>query len=142
MSESGIERRKELPKPVGLALIVCDAIYKEDGGKRALVGLIDQLRFPEFPFVCPQLTVFGCMTEIMQGTESRVDIVHGESEAVVAVSTTLPPGGSLTAVWEFATTFRNVRFPEPGTYFVRLIANGGIVLQRRLNVSLVNPKKQ
>jgi hypothetical protein len=82
------------------------------------------------------------MTEIVQDTETRVDIVHGESEAVVAVNTSIAPVANPTAVWEFATIFNNVRFTEPGTYFVRLITNGGIVLQRRLQVSLAKAKKE
>jgi hypothetical protein len=141
MSDPATKRSRELPKPVGLALIVCDDVYKDDGGKQALIGLFNNLRLPGFPFVYPRLCVFGSMTEVRYGTECRVDIVHADTETVVAAQSSVPPPREPTAECEFVCTLKAIRFPEPGTYFVRLFANGEIILQRRFKVMPSGGKK-
>jgi hypothetical protein len=140
MSDSPIERRRELPTPVGIALVICDSVYADPGGKRALVGLFDAISARNFPVVHPQLCVFGSLTEVMHGTECRVDIVHSETESVVAVAASLSPPGNPIKVWEFTHTFKAVRFDEPGTYFVRVFGNGAIVLQRPFRVARIKGK--
>lgn len=134
--------RSELPKPVGLALILCDNVYFESGGKKALVGLFNQILARKFPALHPRLCVFVSMTEVLPGTQCSLDIVHGETDqAVFQMDAPLSKEAAPTAIWDMLFTIENIPFPEPGPYFVRFFGNGRIMLQRPVELVLAKPER-
>jgi hypothetical protein len=133
------ERPKELPKPVGIALVLCDNVYTESAGKQALIGLFNRIMAKKFPATHPRLCVFVSLTEVMPGTKCQLDIVHSETdEPVVRIEGPMPEGPGPIAVWDVVFPLETLVFMEPGTYYVRFFGNGQIILQRPFEVVLID----
>lgn len=136
----------DLPKPVGLALVLCDTVYVEQvgGAKRALVGLFDRISARRFPAVHHKLCVFVSLTEVRPGTTCRLDIVHAETDKPVVNLSGPMPLSEPIQIWELVFTLHDLEFPEPGIYYVRLFGNDQIVLQRPISVVLMDgePKNE
>ena len=130
-----------IPHPQPISLIVCDNVYTESTGKRALVGLFNQIQVTarDGPIVQRRLCVYLSMTEVYPGTVVKLDIVHGETDdPVVKTQTTpAPKGVNPTTVFDFQFEFTGLVFPDAGLYFVRFFGNDHILLQRPINVTRV-----
>lgn len=136
-------KRRELPKPVPIALVVCDNVYTEPGGKQALVGLFNRISARKFPAIHPRLCVFVSLTEALPGTKCKLDIVHAETdEPVLAAEGPMPRDLGPIAVWDLVFRFENVHFKEPGKYYVRFFGNDTIILQRPFEVALLKGKER
>jgi len=121
----------ELPAPVPIALVVCDAVYESPNGKRALIGLFDRISATQFPAEHPQLSVYVSITGVHRFTRCKLDIVHGETdEPVVTAEGPMPEQAGPVAIWELVFQFERLRFPEEGTYFVRFWGNDQILVQK------------
>jgi hypothetical protein len=131
----------ELPKPVGIALVLCDAVYTEPTGKRALVGMFDRIHATRFPALHPRMSVYISATDFRPNTQCVFEIVHGETdEKIVEARGPIPQAVGPTAICDFLFELQNVVFPESGTYFARFLGNGQVILQRPVDV--VAPKKE
>lgn len=119
------------PPPVGIALLVCDSVYQERSGKRALIGLFDCITATKFPVSHSRMTIFAAITDIRPNTSLKIDIVHGETDEKVFEATGPPPDETTpTKIVDLVFEIDGVKFPEAATYFVRLFGNGQILLQR------------
>lgn len=138
------KRRAELPKPVPIALVICDNVYTEPGGKQALVGLFNRISARKFPAVHSCLCVFVSLTEALPGTKCKIDIVHAETDEAVVVAEGPMPSDDAgpIAVWDFVFRFENVNFKEAGKYYVRVFGNDTIILQRPFEVVLIKGKER
>lgn len=123
-------------KPTPIALIVCDNIYEEPHGKKALVGLFNNISAKNFPAYHPRLAVFASLTGLREGSRAMLDIVNAESdgEVVVSASGPFPSGVTPLIVVDMEFIFNDVCFKEEGMYFVRLWSNGHLLMQRPFNV--------
>lgn len=136
------KRRVELPKPVPIALVVCEAVYREPGGKQALVGLFNRISAKRFPAIHAKLCVFVSLTEVMPGTKCRLDIVHAETdEPVVVAQGPMPKDAGPIAIWDVVFSLENLQFKEPGKYYVRFFGNDVIILQRPFEVALLKKER-
>ncbi|MFH0980489.1 MAG: hypothetical protein V2A79_02990 [Planctomycetota bacterium] len=125
-------------KPTPIALVVCDSIYQEPGGKVALVGLFNSISARSFPVVHPRLGVFASVTGLREGSHAKLDIVHGETEeVVVSANGPFPKGTTPIAVADLHFIFANVRFPEEGTYFIRFWGNDHLLMMRPFQVRAI-----
>ncbi len=125
-------------KPSPIALVVCDNVYHESRGKRALVGLFNQISAREVPVVHPRLCVYASVTDIRPGAKLRLDIVHSEvdeGEGVIVSMEGPPPSGTEpTTICDLNFELNNVKFPEPGRYYIRFWGNEHLLLQRPFEV--------
>lgn len=128
--------------PTIIALVVCDNIYREPGGKTALVGLFSSIATSQFPAVHPRLAVFLSVTSVRPGMTGRLEIVHGETDVPVITATgAFPEVVSPTTVIDMNFILKNVTFPEPATYFIRFFGNDIILVQRPFEVRQIVKKE-
>jgi hypothetical protein len=74
-------------KPTPIALIVCDAIYQEPSGKTALVGLFSNIiSYTPPPIKHPRLAVYASVTGLREGSHTKLEIVHGETEKQIVAA--------------------------------------------------------
>jgi len=130
-------------KPTPIALVVCDSIYQEPGGKVALVGLFNSISTRTFPVVHPRLGVFASVTGLREGSHAKLEIVHGETEeVVVSANGPFPKGATPLVVADLHFIFTNVRFPEEGTYFIRFWGNDHLLMMRPFEVRAVKQQEK
>ncbi len=124
-------------KPSPIALVVCDNVYKEPGGKTALVGLFNRITATVLPMVHAKMGVYAAVTEMRPGCTLRVAIVHGESsEAVVTLDAPVPEQVEPTAICDIVLSLGNLTFKEAGRHYVQFWANDHLLLQRPFDVSV------
>jgi hypothetical protein len=122
-------------KPTPIALVVCDNIYSEPGGKTALVGLFGGITAAKFPARHPRMAVFASLTGLRGDATAKLEIIHAETDEAVAVAQGPFPGGytPLTVV-DINFILNNVVFPREGTYYIRFWANEHLILMRPFEV--------
>lgn len=130
-------------KPAHIAIVVCDNIYTEPGGKTALVGLFNRIGSTTFPFQHPRLAVFVSLTDMAAGTKGKLDVVHGETdEPIIAAEGLFSDEVGRTDVVDMSFVLNNVQFNEPGTYFIRFFANGHLLGLRPFEVHQIPTKER
>ena len=119
-------------KPTLIALVVCDNIYQEPGGKTALVGLFGRIRAHGFPVTHPRMAVYASVTGLRQGSKAKLDIVHAEDDSRVIVSAEgpFPDEVDPLSIVDMNFVLNNVQFPEPGTYYMRFWGNDHLLVMR------------
>ncbi|MCO6436454.1 MAG: hypothetical protein J5J06_05150 [Phycisphaerae bacterium] len=122
-------------KPTAIALVVCDTIYQEPGGKIALVGLFSSISAHKFPVKHPRMGVFAAVTGVRPKSTARLEIVKAETDQVIVWAEGPFPDevDPLTTV-DMHFIFNNVVFPDPGRYYVRFWGNKHLVLMRPFEV--------
>ena len=125
-------------KPTAIALVVCDNIYSEPGGKTALVGLFNGISAHKMPVLQPRMAVFASVTDLREGSAAKIEIVHAETDKVVVVAGGPFPGevSPLTVV-DMNFIFNNILFNEEGTYYIKLWANEHLLMMRPVQVNLI-----
>lgn len=117
--------------PVPIALIVCDNVYRERGGKTALVGLFNQIRAQRYPVVHGRMVVYASVTGVRDNTTFRLEIVNAETDhQVISMQGPAPEQTSPLSICDMIFELNNLRFPEAGTYYIRLWGNDTLMLQR------------
>ncbi len=128
-------------KPTAIALVVCDNIYSEPGGKTALVGLFNGIAAHKFPVKHPRMAVFASVTDLREGSTAKLEIVHAETDGVVvSAEGPFPEGYSPITVVDMNFIFNNIVFKEEGTYFVRFWANEHLLMMRPVQVNLIKKR--
>ena len=124
-------------KPTPIALVLCDTIYQEPGGKTALVGLFSNIRtLAPFPLRHSRMAVFASVTGLRGKSTAKIEIVHGENEnCILTASGEFSEQINPLNVVDMHFIFNNVVFPEEGTYFIRFWSNEHLLLQRPFDVS-------
>ena len=130
-----------MTRPTAIALVVCDNAYTESGGKRALVGLFNNINARSFPATHSRMCVYFSVTDIKPKTKFKLDIVHSETdEPIVSMGGGPPPNINPTTICDFVFELRNVTFPEPGRYYIRLWGNDLVLVQRPFEVKRAEGK--
>lgn len=125
-------------KPTAIALVVCDNIYSEPGGKTALVGLFNGISAHKFPVLHPRMAIFASVTDLREGSTAKIEIVHAETDTVVVAAGGPFPGGvSPLTVVDMNFIFNNIVFKEEGTYYVRFWANEHLLMMRPVQVNMI-----
>jgi hypothetical protein len=128
------------PIPSGLAIVVCDQIIEDKlTGKKSLIGIFNQIGTQNFPCRHPQVCVFVSLTEGRGQCAARLRIVHDESNHVVAEVNGNIEFSDVHVVVELNFNLVGLVFPEPGTYSIEFYCDDALVLERRFNVTHVQP---
>lgn len=128
-------------KPTPIALVVCDNIYQEPGGKTALVGLFNRIAAREFPVTHPRMAVFASVTGLRKGSNAKIEIVHAENDSIiVSAEGPFPKEADALAIVDMSFVFNNVTFPEPGIYYIRFWSNEHLILMRPFVLEKVRPR--
>ena len=118
-------------KPTPIALVVCDNVYQEPGGKTALVGLFSRIAARKFPVTHPRMAVFASVTGLRKGSKAKLEIVHGEDDrVVVSLEGPFPEKADPVSAVDMNFVLNNVSFPEPGVYYIRFWGNEHLLMMR------------
>lgn len=129
-------------RPSPIALVVCDNIYQEPGGKTALVGLFNTIRARNFPVTHSRLCVYASVTDVHPKTLFKIDIIHAETDEPVAAMQGPPPDGTTPlSICDMHFVLSNVSFKEPGRYYIRFHGNDHVLLQRPFEVVQSNERR-
>ena len=132
-----------VPPPTPIAFVLCDNVYQDSHGKRALVGLFDRIVARSMPTVHPKMCVLVSLTSIRPNTICKLDIVHSETdEPIIVMQGPAPPGTQPIDIWDVVFELPPVQFREPGTYYVRFFGNERILVQRPIRVVLQRTKSE
>lgn len=123
-------------KPTPIALILCDNIYQEPGGKIALIGLFSSIGAPTFPAKHPRMAVFASVTGVRDGSIAKLEIVNAENDAQIIVSAEgpFPQGADTLTIVDMHFIFNNLVFAEPGMYYLRFWGNEHLLMMRPFNL--------
>jgi len=124
------------PKPVPVALIVCDNVYKESRGKTALIGLFNRITVSRFPTRHSRICVYAAVTSVRPTDTYKVEFVHSETDEPAFAAEGPPPGKiDPVGICEFTFTIDNLVLKEPGLYYVRFWGNGYPLMERPITVA-------
>ncbi len=122
-----------VPPPYALAMIVCDAVYKDPAtGKASLLGIFSILNAREFPAVAPQLAVFVTLTDGRGKVPIRLILVHADDEEVVFEAQGEVEFPDPLAVVEIVMSLGNCTFPRAGEYRLQFFCWNTHVIERRV----------
>jgi hypothetical protein len=125
----------ELPPPQGLALLLCDNLYVDRRGKRALVGLFNRITAPEFPATHARMVVFVSVTDLRPNSVLKLDISDAETDEPLFQAEGPPPeeAGPI-AILDLVFDIENLTLPREGIYWVRFWGNNRPVIERPIEV--------
>jgi len=124
----------DLPAPLPLAMVVCDAIWVDPSTKKpTLLGLFSELGAKNFPVVHPIFAVHLCLTDAIGTVPIKLQLVDADEEEeplfVVEQEVAFP---DRRAMINIGLNMRGVSFPKAGEYRLQLFARGEFVIERRL----------
>ena len=115
--------------PVAKAVFLCDDILSDPArGKPHLIGLLNAIRAPSFPYSLDRLRVFAKLVGGFGEVKCRVVIHHARSELVVYQSADQVLRFADRRMTIYANfRLQNLTWPAPGEYLVELYCNGQFV---------------
>jgi hypothetical protein len=121
--------------PTVISMLVCDHIHR-DGitGKFFLLGTFTTLVPQEYPATIGQIGVFVILTDGIADVAVRLQVVDAteiDPDPLAVLDDTVTFADRFDAV-ELAQMFIDVTFPQPGQYRVQLLANGSLLMERRI----------
>jgi hypothetical protein len=120
---------------MGLSLILCDQVLEDKHtGKKSLIGLFDRIHAPSFPCMHASLSIFVSLTNLDGEVPCEISCRHASGEPVAFSAKgriNFPDPGRVA---ELVFHFKNVRFPEAGTYWLTFVAADMPVMVRPLFV--------
>jgi hypothetical protein len=116
-----------------LALIMCErTITEEFTAQRSVIGTYHAIRPLEYPVVMPQIGIYVCLARGQNETEDvYLALLSPDGEFVVRSVLRVTDWGTV-GIAEFTVTFRNVPFPAPGLYVLRLFAEGRVLMEKEI----------
>ena len=118
--------------------VLCDDVRQERNGKFILIGLFDVIGLPVFPGFFPRVCIVNrwCCGQ-GQFTE-KTRIVSPDNGPVIAegkeIPVQLPTAEATVTNVEF---FLNVKFDNPGVYWVEIMLGGDMTLRYPLRINRV-----
>ena len=132
-----------LPAPTPIALVICDNVFTDRGGKRALVGLFNKIVARNIPIKQTKVCVFVSITSLRPQTKCKLDIIHAESDETIFETKEPVPmqEKSPTAICDLVFELNGIVFPEEGRYIIRFFGNDTLIVQRPFEVIRARPRK-
>lgn len=131
----------EAPVPTVLSMLICEKIITEaETNIKSLIGVFDRMNATEFPAVHGSFWIFTRISDAEGNYAFGMDIVHLESETVVAklnIPNVLVPSRLVNADVLFHVT--GIILKAPGTYEVQITANDVWVGRTVMTVVKVDP---
>lgn len=129
-------------KPTPIALVVCDNIYQEPGGKTALVGLFNSINTHKLPVKHPRMAIFASVTGVRSGSIAKLEIVNAETAAViVSVEGPFPKETDPLTVVDMNFIIHDAIFPEEGMYNILFWGNEHLLIMRPFEVNKIQHPK-
>lgn len=128
------ETARDVPPPVLLSAIVCDAVIVDKRtDKGTVVGVFDTIHAPQYPARHHTLCLFCQLTNGRGRVGVHIRIVDLEDEEKVLIETTLPAEfvdvrQVANVIWEVG----GLVFPHPGEYRVQLLVGTEFLGERRI----------
>ncbi|HCF95991.1 MAG: hypothetical protein PHF14_10935 [Verrucomicrobiota bacterium] len=125
------------------ASLLCDDVRREQNGKFMLIGLFDAIATRTFPVVHPRMFVVNRWCGGVGRFSQRTKIFRPDQVTALAETREF----SFLLQHEHANVtniecFVNLRFEEPGTYWVETLLDGDLKLRYPLRVAEIkNPAK-
>ena len=119
------------------ASLICDDVRREHTGKFMLIGLFDAIAARTFPVTHPRLFVVNRWCGGLGEYEQRTRIYRPDQ--VTLVAETRPMRFRLPSTDANVTNvecFINLKFDEPGTYWVETLLSGDLKMRYPLRVGL------
>ena len=129
----------EIPPPGVLALVICDAIWRDPwSGKFTIIGTYDSIKAKVFPVHHPIISVYSALTNGRGKVPLKVRIVDvdEEREPVAELEQEIEFPDPRSKV-QHCAVFANPLFPAPGEYRVQLWSSSVCLLEQRLLVHQV-----
>ena len=129
----------DVPPPVALAMIVCDAIWIDPSHKKpTILGVFSELGAPTFPAAHPLLSVFIDLTDGKGLVRLKLQLVDVDekNEPLFQIESDLEFPDPI-AILNIQFGMGNVVFPEPGEYRLQLLGNQHLIIERRVLVRQV-----
>ena len=137
------QKPKSVPAPYALALVVCDAIWRDPGtGKRTILGCFSAILAKEFPTKHPLMSVYAAITDgrgkvpvalrLVDVDEERDPVFELKGEVKF-------DDPRIVAEIDFAAA--NVVIPGPGEYRLQLMSGANLLMERRIAVLKVGGQK-
>ena len=130
--------------PVPLAMIVCEAFYRDlASGKSSILGVFSDVESAEFPVHISQFCVFVVLTDAEGDIELRLVLVDvdEEDEPIYDRPRTVRFRDKLS-VSELLWQLDDVVFPSPREYRLQLYAGKSLIVERRILVKDSNLETQ
>ena len=120
-------------KPLANAVLICDKVITEEGTKKkSLIGIFENIGSSKFPCVHYFLSVYVKLTDAMGSYRFSLELASLENGAVlnkaeIPQEIDIP---DLLRTHELVFNMGGLKFPSPGKYEFRVLANGEIFGQK------------
>lgn len=124
--------------PIVLAFLLCNHVWRDpDTGGHSIIGTFSGIGGFVFPLTRYSMTVFFSLTGGRGIQPMRLELVDVDEERNPIFATEgdihfLDP----REVIDLGIEFKNVTFPQPGNYRVKLFVGGEFLMERKLEVTL------
>lgn len=123
--------------PSSLPLILCDTIYQDGLSQQfTLLGVFNEVACQSYPLTL-RFHVYGMLTDGIGYCRLSIRLCNAAGETVAELAESEVTFPSPLATVE-AVYFVEPTFPQPGVYFLELLADGEAVASRRLVVRNAN----
>jgi len=127
--------------PFILSLHICDQVIRDQlTGKVSIIGCFENIPAHKFPAMHPLMAAVAELTDARSSFPVTLLLVHDdESLPPLAKAELEIESSDPLAVHTIMIQIPQVVFPEPGTYRVQLFSSSTFLLERRLNLFLIQP---
>ena len=121
--------------PIGLTLVLCDTIIEDvRTKKKSLIGLFTQITAEKFPYTHPKTDVLVSMTGCLGTVPCTITCsLDGAEKPLVSVNFKVDVH-SPRDVADVVLSIKSMRFPAPGLYMIRVLADGIPFMMRPIRV--------
>ena len=128
------------PKPIPLAMVICDSIIDDRlSGKKSVIGIFNNIAAAELPCRHQSLYVYCVLTEGLGQYEGTLKCTHLQSNKSILSLTGPIKFPNPLATIEFIFDMKNIVFEQEGMYVFELLCDNQPVISRKINVALLKP---
>ena len=126
-----------VPKPIALALFLCDYVIVEERSKKiSLIGNFTGIAADRFPTILPPFSIFAVLTDATGDATIEIGVARLDTaEELFVYRSSLHFPNKLAEV-PFHVRLTQCSFPSPGLYQFTLLVDGDWIAQRRIRVHL------
>ncbi len=123
--------------PIVLAFLLCDHVWQNpDDGTHSILNTFSGLGGLRFPLTRRSVTLFFVLTNGRGSQKLRIELVDvDETRKPIFVAEADLHFVDPRQVVEQAIAFKNVTFPQPGDYRLKLFVGREFLMERRLEVA-------
>lgn len=134
---------KGKPRPVALAMILCDYVIEDKhSNKKSLIGIFSNINAKKFPASHHRMNVFISLCDGHGEYNGELRCVKADDETEVSTMKGPVPFPDPHAVLEFNFELFGLAFPEPGDYIMQFLCDDEILIQRKLTLTEVEEEEE